>query len=449
MATAQTTLVPSRHNILSRLEGSEHYLIVNPLSRSADLLTADVAKAALAGRFHDPEEWSAKGYLVDPEEESRRYRAAYLEFLDARERAELQAFFIPTYLCNFGCSYCYQSEYPQGAGGCTPEVVEGFYSYLDRELAGREKYVTLFGGEPLLPGREARTAVATLVSGAAARGLGLAVVTNGYHLADYLEILQGASIREIQVTLDGLEAIHDRRRPLKSGGPTFGAVHAGIEAALDGGLPINLRVVVDRENLEALPELARHAASRGWTESPLFKTQIGRNYELHSCQGSEEKLLSRAQLHRALYDLARRSPEVLAFHRPAFSLSRFLFDSGELPDPLFDGCPGCKTEWAFDYTGRIYPCTAVVGKPGQEVGRFHPTVERNEERIALWEERDVTSIESCRGCSLQLACGGGCAAVAENAHGLLQAPDCRPVPEALSLGLSLYFRDDIDELDEE
>jgi uncharacterized protein len=83
------------------------------------------------------------------------------------------------------------------------------------------------------------------------------------------------------------------------------------------------------------------------------------------------------------------------------------------------------------------------------VGRFHPTVQIQEERTRLWEERDVTSIEACRGCSVQLACGGGCAAVAENSHGHLQAPDCRPVREALALGLSLYFRDDITELDKE
>ncbi len=442
-------MVPSKHNIMARLEGSRHYLIVNPLSRNADLLTARTAEAALAGRFPDPEQWLAKGYLVDPEEESRRYRAAYLDFLDARESSEVQAFFVPTYGCNFGCSYCYQSGYPREEGGCTPEVVEAFYSYLDGELAGRQRYVTVFGGEPLLPGRQARSAMAALVAGASRRGLDLAVVTNGYHLADYLDLLAGATIREIQVTLDGPESVHDRRRPLKGGGATFRAVQAGIAAALERRFPVNLRVVVDRENIDALPELARNAAAWGWTGNPLFKTQVGRNYELHSCQARPQKLFSRAELHGALYQLARSNPEVLEFHRPAFSLSRFLFDTGELPEPLFDACPGCKTEWAFDYTGRIYPCTATVGKPGEEVGRFHPAVELQAERVRLWEERDVTAIEACGGCALQLACGGGCAAVAQNSRGHLDGPDCRPVQEALAKGFSLYFHDDIDTLDKE
>ena len=55
-----------------------------------------------------------------------------------------------------------------------------------------------------------------------------------------------------------------------------------------------------------------------------------------------------------------------------------------------------------------------------------------------WEDRDVTSIPECRTCSLQLACGGGCASVAKNRSGKILAPDCRPVRELMELGFSLY-----------
>jgi uncharacterized protein len=39
---------------------------------------------------------------------------------------------------------------------------------------------------------------------------------------------------------------------------------------------------------------------------------------------------------------------------------------------------------------------------------------------------------------VQLACGGGCAALAKNQTGRLHAPDCRPVKELLGLGMALY-----------
>jgi uncharacterized protein len=136
--------------------------------------------------------------------------------------------------------------------------------------------------------------------------------------------------------------------------------------------------------------------------------------------------------------MIKEHPHIMEFHRPAYSVSKFLFDNGTLPDPLFDSCPGCKTEWAFDYTGKIYSCTATVGKPGEELGTFYPVISTDKEKINQWQQRDVLSIDACMKCNLRLACGGGCASVAYNHEKKLHAPDCRPVSELLELGISLY-----------
>jgi uncharacterized protein len=433
------SMVPSRHNIIGKLRGSERSFIVNPLSRSADLLSLEAADELASGAYANPQELVQKGYLVQPEEETGRYRTAYLDFLDARDRGQTQLFFVPWYSCNFSCPYCYQEGYGRTPGVLSDEVIDGFFRYVDNEFAGKPVYLTLFGGEPLLPGEGARRAIAAFLTRAAARNLGVAVVTNGYTLRDYMDVLRLASIREIQVTLDGVGAVHDRRRPLRDGSPTFRPIVEGINEALRRGFPVNLRVVLDRGNTDSLADLALLACDMGWTANPSFKTQLGRNYELHTCQADPSRLYSRVELYEKLLDLIGEHPEILEFHKPAFSLSKFLWENGELPEPLFDSCPGCKTEWAFDFTGRIYACTATVGKPGEELGTFYPQVSRQQDRIDEWQERDVTSITACRGCSLQLACGGGCAAVARNRAGSLNAPDCRPVRELLEMGMSLYF----------
>jgi uncharacterized protein len=424
---------------MGRLKDSEGSFIVNPLAGSADLLAAEKAREIAEGSFADPGELAARGYLVEPQEEQRRYRAAYLDFLDRRDRAETQLFFVPWYSCNFGCPYCYQQGYSPEPGGLEEDVIESFFRYVAREYSDRPAYVTLFGGEPLLPGAGARAAISSFLRHAAAAKRSIAVVTNGYTLLDYLDTLRAVSIREIQVTLDGVEDVHDKRRPLRGGASTFGRIVDGIDAALQRDLPINLRVVVDRENLHALPAPASFAVDRGWPRHPRFKTQLGRNYELHTCQSDPGRLYSRVELYEALYALIKDHPQLLEFHAPAFSLSKFLHENGELPEPLFDACPGCKTEWAFDYTGRIYSCTATVGKRGEELGTFHPAVTRREEMVAQWQRRDVTTIRGCADCSLQLACGGGCAAVAANRGAGLEGPDCRPVKELLGMGMSMYF----------
>ena len=340
--------------------------------------------------------------------------------------------------CNFSCPYCYQEGYEPDAGTLRPEVTDAFFSYVASRFAGRKAYITLFGGEPLLPGRKSRDAVTHFFSAAGRAGLDTAVVTNGYTLPDYVDVLKASAIREVQVTLDGVGPLHDRRRPLKGGGSTFERVVAGVEACLGSGLPVNLRVVLDRENIDGLPGLARFAVERGWTANPLFKTQLGRNYELHTCQAAPANLYTRVELYEKIYGLVAGHPEILELHKPAFSFARFLFENGELPAPLFDSCPGCKSEWAFDYTGRIYACTATVGKKGKSSAhtfRLSPSTTG-----ASRSGRSGTSprLPSAGQCSQQLACGGGCGEVARNRTGRLLAPDCRPVRELLSLGMALY-----------
>ncbi len=436
----------SKYNILSRIRDSENYFIVNLLTGNADILSASEAGniEGLKNGSDLPDKdlyelLSEKGYLIGEEDESSLYRSRYLDFIDSREKDEIQLFFVTNYSCNFACSYCYQDQYANSGGGLTNEVINSFFSYIGREFAGRKKYITVFGGEPLLPGDKQKETITYIIEKANEAGIDLCFVTNGYTLTQYIPILKKGRIREVQVTLDGTEKVHDKRRFLKGGGGTFEKIVNGIDACLGNDIDINLRMVVDRQNIEDLPDLAKFAIDRGWTTSPHFKTQIGRNYELHHCQSDPDLLFDRVSLYEKIYDLVKVYPYIKEFYKPSYSVSKFLSENGELPDPLFDSCPACKTEWAFDFTGQIYSCTATVGKSDESLGAFYPSVSRKNEIIESWQERDVTSIGECKNCSLQLACGGGCGSVAKNRTGIVCSSDCRPVRELLELGFSAYI----------
>ncbi len=438
-------MVYSKHNIFSRITGSDNFFIVNLLSGSADILGPGEGKM-----LHDyldgkditeefRENLKEKGYLVDEKDEARLYRSKYLDFIDSRDEDEVQLFFVPNYSCNFACTYCYQDEYAPAKQELTTAVIDAFFSYVNREFAGRKKYLTVFGGEPLLNSPKQKELIVYMLKQANEANLEVCVVTNGYSLLEYVDLLKTASIREIQVTLDGVGNVHDARRFLKGGGSTFAKIVNGIDACLRMGLPVNLRMVIDKENIESLPELAQFAIDKGWTKNELFKTQIGRNYELHHCQATSDKLFSRISLYENIYQQVKQHPHILEFYKPAYSISKFLFENGSLPDPLFDACPACKTEWAFDYTGQIFSCTATVGKADESLGTFYPEISRKEDMVAAWENRDVTAIAECFTCSMQLACGGGCGSVAKNRTGNVCSTDCRPVKELLEMGFSAYF----------
>lgn len=429
----------SKYNIISKVKDSDDWIVVNALYGQADILDHKTREKLVAGE--ESPEFIENGYLVDPAREKKLFREKYLKFLDDREKDEVQIFFVTNYSCNFDCSYCYQAGYESQFVALSKEVIDSFFNYILKEFAGRRKYITIFGGEPFLNAPQHKENIAYIIQEAARNNLEVAVVTNGYHLQEYMEILKSGKIREIQVTLDGTRDIHNKRRFLKGGDATFDRIVSGVDLLLENQIPVNLRMVVDRQNISNLPDLAKFAIGKGWTSSALFKTQLGRNYELHECQANQQKLYSRLELYQDLYALLKEFPYISEFHRPAFSVSKFLFEQGEMPAPLFDACTGTKTEWAFDFTGKIYACTATVGKHGESLGTFYPEVGKDAEAVEEWQERDILSITKCQNCNLSLICGGGCASMAKNYNGSLNSHDCRPVSELLGLGIAHYFNE--------
>jgi uncharacterized protein len=436
----------SRFNIFSKIRDSENYFIVNLLSGNADILDSSDAKiieAIQKGEAVDNKEFlgelTGKGYLTDESEEKKEYRRKYLDFIDSREKDEVQIFFVTNYSCNFTCSYCYQDQYNNPSVELNKDIIDAFFRYVKNEFFARRKYITIFGGEPLLNSPKQKDLITYIIERSVDADLSLCFVTNGYYLEEYIPVLRKGKIREVQITLDGTESVHNNRRSLKGGGGTFNKIVKGIDACLKDEINVNLRMVVDKENIDNLSGLAQFAIDKSWTKSRNFKTQIGRNYELHHCQSSPDKLFDRVSLYESIFELIKDHPHILEFYKPAYSVSKFLAENGELPEPLFDSCPACKTEWAFDYTGKIYSCTATVGKAEESLGTFYPAVSRNESVIEQWESRDVTSITRCRECSVQLACGGGCGSVARNRTGSICSTDCRPVKELMEIGFKAYF----------
>ena len=128
----------SKHNIFSKIRDSENYFIVNPLTGNADILDADDAEKLEilrdGGEVKDDvfiAELTEKGYLADETAETRLYRSRYLNFIDERDKDEIQIFFVTNYSCNFTCSYCYQDQYNNPGKELNPEIIDSFFSKFE------------------------------------------------------------------------------------------------------------------------------------------------------------------------------------------------------------------------------------------------------------------------------------------------------------------------------
>ncbi len=446
----------AKNNIIVKLdrETPVEYAILNPVAGNFDLMNEaeyNQYQEIEKGNQENSELTSSlveylleRGYAFTSEDAYEASRkASYAEFKNEVQDAQVQLMLIPTYACNLACTYCFQHGIDGRPQMISKEIVDSFFDYARVEFADAKvkPFITLFGGEPLINSKAQREIIEHIVDHCADEGYEIAAVTNGYDFAEYVELLSRAKIREIQFTLDGSETVHDSRRMTANKKGTFHRVIKGMEKAIAQGVPINLRSVIDKENVDDLVALAQLMDDRGWLDLPpqLFKTQIGRNYELFECYEKPQHLFTQVELWAYVAKLAEEHPVLKRFHRPDFMGIRYLVDTGEMYLPSFDTCPAAKTEWVFDLYGDIYGCTASCGREDFKLGTFWPEVTKKEEAIQTWKNRDVTNIEKCKDCKYDIVCGGGCGVMAANRHeGKILSPDCRPIQELYDIGLNFY-----------
>ncbi len=150
---------------------------------------------------------------------------------------------------------------------------------------GVEK-VRLTGGEPLLR-RDLPRLVESL---AAKKGIrDLALTTNGLLLADMAAPLKAAGLHRITVSLDTLKPDRFREHTRRDDLPR---VLAGIQSALDAGLPLKLDTVALRgTNDDELEDLLAFARERGAELRYIEYMDVG-----GATQWSMEKVVSRDEI---------------------------------------------------------------------------------------------------------------------------------------------------------
>jgi uncharacterized protein len=174
----------------------------------------------------------------------------------------------PTADCQFACDYCGQAHRPYKLG----EDDQGklVQRLKDKLHSGRysELKVGWFGGEPLLAMDIIRKLTPRLRAVAAAAGCAYQaeIVTNGLLLTPRTagELCHELAVREIDVTLDGIDVFHDQRRVSKDGIPTFRRIfHNVVDLARRESLEevdLRIRCNVDHHNRDGVSPLIQMLA---------------------------------------------------------------------------------------------------------------------------------------------------------------------------------------------
>jgi heme d1 biosynthesis radical SAM protein NirJ len=156
--------------------------------------------------------------------------------------------------CNLTCKHCYSISADKDFPGelSTAEI----YAAMDDLKAFHVPVLILSGGEPLL-----RPDIFDIAARAKAMGFYVGLSSNGTLIdAANIDRIAAVDFDYVGVSLDGIEATHDRFRRLEG---AFDASLAGIRLCRDRGLKVGVRFTMTQDNAHDLPALLRLVEDEG------------------------------------------------------------------------------------------------------------------------------------------------------------------------------------------
>lgn len=127
--------------------------------------------------------------------------------------------------CNFNCSYCYESK-SKSQFMDNKSATTILTSFIDKQNPAR-LHIEYFGGEPLLNKEFIINFNSYLTKKYSFNvdKFSSSMTTNGYSLDDKtFKELYDVGVRSFQITIDGLEELHNKTRPLNTGKGTFSTI---------------------------------------------------------------------------------------------------------------------------------------------------------------------------------------------------------------------------------
>lgn len=389
----------SKYNILTHSE-KFGYLLFNTISMvfmqidNQDIDAWNALKQSPES-YMDFKNWEylvkARILVEQPEDDLNVYLADVLK--NRYNSADVALTILPTRGCNFGCIYCYEQDRPMKH--MDEQTEKAIIAFLKSNANMKRLSVVWYGGEPLInfPSVE-RLSKVFLQMGIE---YSAKMVTNGYLLtpdiADKIELL---CIRNIQITLDGPEAVHNKRRMLLGGQSTYRTIMDNLKYLLqvNKSVTIDIRTNVDRRNMEVYDTFYQNFKAE--VDNPRVNLYPGFVSDLLSseCVSAEHNISAggyKAQFALDIYD--KYGIEIKSF----------------LPKYRRHSCVASKY-WAFVIgpEGELYKCWRMVGNKHQEVGNVNHLCIDMAKFSRYITGADYTLDPKCLACEFITLCGGGC-----------------------------------------
>lgn len=325
---------------------------------------------------------------------------------------------IVTYACNFNCQYCYQQHLEQRETkiAITPKFVDTIFDYCkDREKTDKFS-IHLSGGEPLLV--KNKKFVTYILERAKQEGYKVLITTNGYTLTEYTPILKkyAANIGYINISIDGPDPIHAKRRRLNSNKPDkLYSVNKLINGMKDlaGQIRFCANTLVDAQNIQQLPEIMEFIKVKLLEPKLVNRVRIApvTKFQTNYKNDIEETFFEQmSDYFKIINDWDGKLAAQIEIVSPGCSkINKMVNAIGTETDKTVYPEYGCTsaTQLTFDPFGDIYLCELFAGEKKMKLGTYYPEYKMRD-YYESFQNRSPFTIEKCKNCKYVFICGSGC-----------------------------------------
>ncbi|TCO94382.1 uncharacterized protein EV202_10581 [Bacteroides heparinolyticus] len=328
-----------------------------------------------------------KGFLVeDNENEVLSYKYIYYNQIFSKKSLDITI--APTTDCNLCCPYCFEegNKHKEYMDDITLNAIAKYI------ISKKERTIELtwFGGEPLLCYDKIVKLNDLLISNNVS--FTTSIITNGTLFTDdKIKLLNQLNIQQIQITLDGEQENHDKKRFFrKNQQGTYTLILSNIEKILKNtSITLFLKINVDKENLVSCKELMEflHEKIQEYLNNGTLK--ISSNYirNITNFEGCEKCITEEEYLN--FYTKVEHNQ---------LSIPQLC-----LPCPL-----RVQSHIVIGPDGSIYKCLEFIGNKAKSIGNinsFSISVSKLAKYALKYEPFEDPE---CQKCSILPICGGGC-----------------------------------------
>lgn len=318
------------------------------------------------------------------------------------DHGQLNLTIAPTMDCNFNCYYCYEKTPWLKKGYMSDDIIEHISTFVNRAMLNKKKLkVTWYGGEPLLAVNTISKLSENFFNTVERNGCTYSsqIVSNGYFLdKEKLRLILKCKISSAQITLEGTEYIHNKRRYDRLTHSSFQTIIENVKAASEH-IKIALRVNLDKENIAYLEDLINYLEVAGVINENV-SISLGRVKDCSQIMTKESmELLIDAQ------DYVKKEKQIIT--KAIMDKNLAWIGSYPAPTPVPCGAINIST-FSIDPEGYVYKCWEELGITDKSI--YHVS---NPGRISnnelKWLDCDPKKDSECLNCKHLPLCQGGCA----------------------------------------